>query len=76
MRTKKKDFLGQMEQIIPWGKWLTMIQPCYSKGERSNKTYPLEVKLRLYVVQKLYDLADEATVAEVIDSRAFSEERE
>lgn len=57
VRTKKKDFLGQMEQIIPWGKWLTMIQPCYYKGERGNKTYPLEVMLRLYVVQNLYDLA-------------------
>ena len=73
VRTKKKEFLGQMEQIIPWGKWLAMIQPCYYKGERGNKPYPLEVMLRLYVVQNLYDLADEATVAEVIDSRAFSE---
>ena len=73
VRTKKKDFPGQMEQIIPWEKWLAMIQPCYYKGERGNKPYPLEVMLRLYVVQNLYDLADKATVAEVIDSRAFSE---
>ena len=29
--------------------------------------------LRIYLLQNLYDLADEATVAEVIDSRAFSE---
>ena len=28
--------------------------------------------LRLYLIQNLYDLADEATVNEVIDSRAFS----
>ena len=29
--------------------------------------------LRIYLVQNLYDLSDKATVAEVIDSRAFSE---
>lgn len=73
VRTKKKVFLAQMERIIPWGEWLAMIQPCYYKGERGNKPYPLEVMLRLYVLQNLYDLSDEATVAEVIDSRAFSE---
>ena len=29
--------------------------------------------LRLYLLQNLYDLSDEATVAEAIDSRAFSD---
>ena len=29
--------------------------------------------LRLHLLQNLYDLSDEATVAEAIDSRAFSE---
>ena len=29
--------------------------------------------LRIYLIQNLYDLSDMATVAEVIDSRAFSE---
>lgn len=73
VRTKKKEFWAQMERIIPWGEWLAMIQPCYYKGERSNKPYPLELMLRLFVLQNLYDLANGATVAEVIDNRAFSE---
>ena len=50
-----------------------MIQPCYSKGERGNKPYPLEIMLRLYLLQNLYDLSDEATVAVAIDRRAFSD---
>ncbi len=73
VRTKKKEFLNQIERIIPWKEWLAIIQPCYYKGERGNKPYPLEVMLRLYLLQNLYDLSDEATVAEAIDSRAFSE---
>ena len=71
VRTKKKEFLTQIERIVPWKEWLCLIQPCYYKGERGNKPYPLEIMLRLYLLQNLYDLSDEVTVAEAIDSRAF-----
>ena len=54
VRTKKKEFLSQIERIVPRKEWLAMI-------------------LRLYLLQNLYDLSDEATVAEAIDSRAFSD---
>ena len=73
VRTKKKEFLAQIERIVPWKEWLALIQPCYYKGERGNKPYPLETMLRLYLLQNLYDLSDEATAAEAIDSRAFSD---
>lgn len=72
-KTKKKEFLTQIEQIIPWGEWETIIQPYYYKGERGNKPYRLDLMLHLYILQNLYDLSDEATAAEVIDSRAFSD---
>ena len=29
VRTKKKEFLAQIERIVPWKEWLTLIQPCY-----------------------------------------------
>ena len=73
VRTKKKEFLEQMDRMIPWGEWLTLIQPFYYKGERGNKPYDLELMLRLFILQNLYTLSDEGTVAEVIDSRAFSD---
>ena len=73
VRTKKKEFLEQMDRIIPWDEWIALIQPCYYKGERGNKPYSLELMLRLFILQNLYDLSDEGTVAEVIDSRAFSD---
>ena len=73
VRTKKKEFLAQIERIVPWKEWLVLIQPCYYKGERGNKPYPLETRPRLYLLQNLYDLSDEATAAEAIDSRAFSD---
>ncbi len=72
-KKKKKEFLAQMDRIIPWGEWKALIQPYYYKGERGNKPYELELMLRLFILQNLYNLSDEGTVGEVIDSRAFSE---
>ena len=45
----------------------------FFEGARGNKPYDLERMLRIYLVQNLYNLSDMATVAEVIDSRAFSD---
>lgn len=52
---------------------MNLIKPYYYKGERGNKPYDLERMLRIYLVQNLYNLSDMAAVAEVIDSRAFSD---
>ena len=70
--TNKKEFLGQMDRLVPWGAWVKKIQPHYYKGERGNKPYDLELMLRIYVLQNLYNLADMAAMNEIIDSRAFS----
>ena len=69
--TKKKEFLEQINRIIPWGEWIALIKPCYYKGERNNKPYDLELMLRIYMLQNLYDLSDEGTVAEVVLTATF-----
>lgn len=28
VQTKKKEFLTQMDRIIPWGEWVKIVQPC------------------------------------------------
>lgn len=71
-KTSKKEFLKQMEKLIPWDKWVEIIKPSYYKGERGNKPYDLELMVRIYVLQNLYDLSDMRVMTEVIDSRAFS----
>ena len=50
VRTKKKEFLSQIERIVPWGEWLTLIRPYYYKGGRGNKPYDLERMLRIYLL--------------------------
>jgi IS5 family transposase len=71
-RTNKKEFLDKLESIIPWDNFIKIIQPSYYKGELGNKPYPLELMLRIFILQNVYNLADMAVMNEVIDSRAFS----
>ena len=73
VRTKKRKFLAQIDRIVPWGEWIKLIKPFYFKREHGNKPYDLELMLRIYMLQNLYNPSDIATVAEVIDSRAFSD---
>ena len=73
VRTKKERISESDRAHRAVGEWIELIRPHYYKGERGNKPYDLERMLRIYLVQNLYDLSDKATVAEVIDSRAFSE---
>ncbi len=73
VRTHKKEFLAQIEQLIPWGEWEAIVKPYYYQGERGNKPYDLNLMLHLHILQNLYDLSDMGTAAEVIDSRAFSD---
>ena len=71
-RTNKKEFLEKMDRIIPWAVIISLVQPFYYKGERGNKPYPLELMLRIFILQNLYDLADMKVMNEVLDSRAFA----
>ena len=73
VKTRKKEFLRQMDSIIPWGEWIGIIKPHYYKGERGNKPYDLETILRIHMLQNLYDLSDMGVMTEVIDSRSFSD---
>lgn len=71
-RTNKKEFLEKMDSIIPWAVFVNLVQPFYYKGKRGNKPYPLELMLRIFILQNLYDLSDMKVMNEVIDSRAFT----
>ncbi len=72
-KTRKKEFLEEMERIMPIDEWVEMIRPCYYKGERGNKPYDLELMVRIFLLQNFYDLSDMEAMNEVIDSRTFSD---
>lgn len=72
-RTSKKEFLEKMDSLIPWDEFLVIIRPYYYEGAYGNKPFELELMLRIFILQNLYDLSDMKTMNEIIDSRAFSD---
>ena len=69
--TRKKEFLNQIERIIPWSEWKDIIEPHYYKGERGNKPFDLEVMLRIYLVQNLYNLSDNEMDYQLLDCLSY-----
>ena len=73
VKTHKREFLEKMDAILPWEQLYELVKPCYYEGVRGNKPHDLELTLRIHLIQNLYDLSDEGTRNEIIDSRAFSD---
>ena len=73
VKTHKREFLEKMDAILPCEQLYKLVKPCYYEGVRGNKPYDLELMLRIHLIQNLYDLSDEGTRNEIIDSRAFSD---
>lgn len=73
VRTNKREFLNKPEAIISWEEFIRIIKPDYYKGEVGNKLYPLELMLRIFILQNVYNPADMVVMNEVTDSLAFSD---
>lgn len=73
VKTHKREFLEQIDRIMPWDELEELVRPHYYAGIRGNKPYDLELMLRIHLLQNLYTLSDEGTHNEVVDSRAFSD---
>lgn len=73
--TKKEEFLSQMDSLVPWAEWCSLIAPHWHPsrpGKRGRRPVPVETMLRLYLLQCWYNLSDVATEEAVYDSRAMS----
>ena len=69
--TKREAFLDVMEQIIPWDRWVALIEPYYPKGHRGRPPKGIEKMLRMYLLQLWFHLSDEGVEDAVYDSYAM-----
>lgn len=71
-KTRKEQFLEEMEKVIPWGTFSEIIGKKYnktSKGGRPKKE--LILMLKIYFLQQWYNLGDEEVEEAIVDSNAF-----
>ena len=68
--TKREQFLADMEAVVPWEKWLDLIEPFYpdTDGKRGRHARGLEKMLRMYLLQTWFSLSDEAVEDNIYDS--------
>ena len=63
-KTHKKEFLEQINRIMPWGDFTELVEPYYyEEGRRGNQPFALRLMLRIYVLQNCYDLGDDPKFA-------------
>ena len=60
-RTRREQFLAEMERIVPWSRLEAAIAPSYpSSGRVGRPPIGVPKMLRMYCLQQWYGLADEA----------------
>ena len=69
--TKREEFLKSMDEIIPWKKWVSLIEPYYPKGKRGRPPRGIETMLRMYLLQVWFSLSDEGIEDSIYDSFAM-----
>lgn len=76
-KTRREEFLEQMERVVPWGQLCALIEPHYPRAGSSGgrPALPIERMLRIYFLQQWYNLSDpaaEEALYDVLTMRRFA----
>jgi IS5 family transposase len=72
-KTRRQRFLDEMEATVPWESFLALIQPVYYKPttKGGRPPFPLEVMLRIHLLQQWFTLSDPLMEEMLIDTPCF-----
>ena len=72
-RTRRQRFLAEMEATVPWDAFLELIAPVYHKpsAKGGRPPFPLEVMLRIHLLQQWFTLSDPLMEEMLIDTPCF-----
>ena len=71
-RTRREQFLDEMERVVPWNELCALIEPVYPQGGGAGRPpVGLERMLRIHFLQHWFNLADPAVEEALYDSRAM-----
>ena len=57
-KTRREQFLEEMDRVMPWSELVALIEPHYPKGETGRKPVGLDILLRVNFVQQWFALSD------------------
>ena len=72
-KTRKREFLEQMERVVPWAALVTLIAPYYPEGRTGRPPFVLEAMLRVHFLQQWFSLSDPAMEESFFDVPLYRE---
>ena len=72
-RTRKREFLAQMERVVPWAELEALIEPHAPKSKTGRPPFALQTMLRIHFMQQWFTLSDPAMEEALHDMPLFRE---
>lgn len=72
-KTRKREFLEQMEQVVPWRALVELIAPYYPEGKTGRPPFSLQTMLRIHFMQQWFTLSDPAMEEAFFDTPLYRE---
>ena len=70
-RTRRREFLDEMDRVIPWSDLVAEIAPFMPEGKRGRPPFPVESLLRIHFMQQWFTLSDPAMEEALHDMPLF-----
>lgn len=71
-RTRKREFLDEMELVVPWTELVALIKP-YSRPKGTGRApFDIESMLRIHLLQQWFNLSDPAMEEALYDTPVFT----
>ena len=72
-RTRKREFLDEMNRVVPWSALVELIAPHAPEGRKGRPPFPVESMLRIHFMQQWFTLSDPAMEESLHDIPMFRE---
>ena len=59
-KTRKREFPGEMNAVMPWAALVELISPYYPEGRNGWPAFALKTMLRVHFMQQWFTLSDPA----------------
>jgi transposase, IS5 family len=70
-RTRRREFLDEMDRVVPWSDLVALIAPYMPEGKRGRPPFPVESLLRIHFMQQWFTLSDPAMEEALHDMPLF-----
>jgi len=72
-KTRKREFLEQMDKVVPWTALVALIAPYYPEGKKGRPPFSLQTMLRTHFLQQWFTLSDPGMEEAFFDTPLYCE---